>query len=181
MGMLLGAITVWVQPTCLPLLSKLIYELVFSSPQSPLWFNAKLNMHGKVWLLLMRSDAKLPKSTCRSLGSDLGVRDTLKKKKRKKQRPLGLVGSWSRYREVKHIEQFGHFCVGVSEWARNTKERARRYFSLLKLHTKKINWWSSHWVFQCYNDGELEYSEKDFATDFVVRLYLLIEIYLLYI
>ena len=36
-------------------------------------------------------------------------------------------------------------------------------------------------VFECYNHGELEYSEKDFATGFVVRLYLLLEIYLLYI
>ena len=54
-------------------------------------------------------------------------------------------------------------------------------FSLLKLHIKKINWWSSHKVFECYNHGELEYSEEDFATGFVMRLYLLIEIYLLYI
>ena len=41
----------------------------------------------------------------------------------------------------------------------------------------KINWWSSHGVFECYNYGELEYLKKDFATGFVVRLYLLIEIY----
>ena len=56
-----------------------------------------------------------------------------------------------------------------------------RHFSLLKLHTRKINWWSSHGVFECYNHGELEYSEEDFAIGFVVRLYLLLEIYLLYI
>ena len=56
-----------------------------------------------------------------------------------------------------------------------------RHFSLLKLHIRKINWWSFHGVFECYNHGELEYSKKDFATRFVVRLYLLIEIYLLYI
>ena len=37
------------------------------------------------------------------------------------------------------------------------------------------------WSFECYNHGELEYSEEDFATGFVVRLYLLFEIYLLYI
>ena len=36
-------------------------------------------------------------------------------------------------------------------------------------------------IFECYKHEELEYSEEDFATDFVVRLYLLIEIYLLYI
>ena len=52
---------------------------------------------------------------------------------------------------------------------------------MLKLHTKKINWWSSHGVFECYNHEELEYSEEDFAIDFVVSLYLLFEIYLLYI
>ena len=40
---------------------------------------------------------------------------------------------------------------------------------------------SSHEVFECYNYGELEYSEEDFATGFVMRLYLLLEIYLLYI
>ena len=56
-----------------------------------------------------------------------------------------------------------------------------RHFSLLKLHIRKINWWSFHGVFECYNHGELEYSKKDFATRFLVRLYLLIEIYLLYI
>ena len=49
----------------------------------------------------MRSDAKLPKSACHSLGNDLGMWDTLKKKKRKKQRPFGLVGSKSRNRELK--------------------------------------------------------------------------------
>ena len=94
--------------------------------------------------------------------------------------------------------------VWVPEWASNTKERAstercnpknrekhgesvrewkrkRRHFYLLKLHTKKINWWSSHGVFWCYNHGELEYSGEDFTTGYVVRLYLLLEIYLLYI
>ena len=52
---------------------------------------------------------------------------------------------------------------------------------MLKLHKRKINWWISHGVFECYNHGEFEYSEEDFATSFVVRLYLLLEIYLLYI
>ena len=75
---LLGASTVWVQPTCLPLLWKLIYELVFSSlTKSVFWFNAKLSMRGEVWLFLMKSDAKLSRTRCR------------KKKKRNKQRPFG--------------------------------------------------------------------------------------------
>ena len=52
---------------------------------------------------------------------------------------------------------------------------------MIKLYTRKINWWSFHRVFECYNHGELEYLEEDFTTGFVVRLYLLIEIYLLYI
>ena len=69
----------------------------------------------------------------------------------------------------KHIES-------VREW-----KRKMRHFSLLELHTRKINWRSSHEVFECYNHGELEYSEEDFAIGFVVRLYLLFEIYLLYI
>ena len=52
---------------------------------------------------------------------------------------------------------------------------------MLKLYTRKINWWRFYGVFECYNHGELEYSEEDFATGFVVRLYLLFEIYLLHI
>ena len=36
-------------------------------------------------------------------------------------------------------------------------------------------------LFECYNHEELEYSEENFAIDFVVRLHLLFEIYLLYI
>ena len=59
------------------------------------------------------------------------------------------------------------------------KKKKKRHFSLLKLHAKKTN--GSHGVFECYNHEELEYSEEDFATSFVVRLYLLFEIYLLYI
>ena len=46
---------------------------------------------------------------------------------------------------------------------------------------EEVEWWSSHGVFGCYNHGELEYSEEDFSTGFVMRLYLLLEIYLLYI
>ena len=53
----------------------------------------------------MRSDGKLPKSAFLSLYSDLGAWDTLKKKKRKKQRPFGLVGSKSRNREPKHTSE----------------------------------------------------------------------------
>ena len=65
----------------------------------------------------------------------------------------------------------------MREW----KKKKKRHFSLLKLHTRKINWWCSHEVFGCNNHEELEYSEEDFTTGFVVRLYLLLEIYLQYI
>ena len=132
-----------------------------------------------------------------------GVWDTLKKKKRKKQRPFGLVVSWSRNRELKQ-RAIRLIFVWVPKRAKHRKERdsaercsskngekqnesvrewkrKKRHFSLLKLYTRKINWWSSHRVFECYNHGELEYSEEDFATGFGVRLYLLLEIYLLYI
>ena len=60
------------------------------------------------------------------------------------------------------------------------KKKKETFFFAQVTH-KKINWWSSHGIFGCYNHGELKYSEEDFATDFVVRLYLLLEIYLLYI
>ena len=36
-------------------------------------------------------------------------------------------------------------------------------------------------IYEYYKYGELEYSKENFATDFVVRLYLFLEIYLLYI
>ena len=111
---LLGGSTVWVQPTCLPLLSKLIACLL-KPTKSALWFNANLSMHGKVWLLLTRSDAKLPKSACHSLGSDMGVRhaETEKKKRKKTEAIRPWVVSWSTKSNS-----------GVLEWARNTKERA---------------------------------------------------------
>ena len=49
-----------------------------------------------------------------------------------------------------------------------------RHFSLLKLHTRKMKWWRSHGVFECYNHEELKYSDEDFATGFVMGLYLLL-------
>ena len=123
-----------------------------------------------------------------------------KKKKRKKQR---VIRPWVRRAEIEsHIRPF---CES-SRVSKNTKrylatwevqsvwrdkekhsksvrewKRKRRLVSLLKLHTKNINWWSSHRVFECYNHGEFEHSKEDFVTGFVVRLYLLLEIYLLYI
>ena len=38
-----------------------------------------------------------------------------------------------------------------------------RHFFLLKLHIRKINWWNSRRVFECYNHREFEYLEEDFA------------------
>ena len=131
-----------------------------------------------------------------------GKWDMLKEKKRKKKKARVIRScekSWSK-RAI-----FDNFCVSSREnktqrkrelhleWCNPNKEierntvrvrewkRKRRYFSLLKLHTRKINWWSFYGVFECYNHGELEYSKEDFATSFVVRLYLLLKIYLLYI
>ena len=109
----------------------------------------------------------------------------LRKKEGKKKRPFGLEGE---------LKQESHLAIvrkpqvrasgGVVRKDRekhSESEEKMRHFFLLKLHTWKINWWSFHRVFECYNYGELEYSEEDFATGFVVRLYLLLEIYLLYI
>ena len=89
------------------------------------------------------------------------------REKNTEKRELQLRGAVQKDRE-KHNKS-------VREW----KKKETSFF--VKLHTRKINWWSFHGVFKCYNDGVLEYSEKDFATGFVVRLYLLLEIYLLYI
>ena len=90
-----------------------------------------------------------------------------KKHKRRELQPFEVQSMW--IDKEKRSEN-------VREW-----KRKMRHFSLLKLHTRKINWWSSHGVFECYNHGELKYSEEDFTTGFVMRLYLLLEIYLLYI
>ena len=60
------------------------------------------------------------------------------------------------------------------------KKKKETFFFTQVTH-KEDKWWSSHGVFECYNHGELEYSNEDFATGFVVGLYLLLKIYLLYI
>ena len=51
-----------------------------------------------------------------------GVWDTLKKKKRKKQRPFGLVVSWSRNRELKHKEFRPYLCEFQSEQVTQKRE-----------------------------------------------------------
>ena len=52
----------------------------------------------------------------------------------------------------------------VRVWESEKKKKKKRHFSLLKLHVRKINWWSSHRVFECYNHREFEYLDEDFAT-----------------
>ena len=149
-----------------------------------------------LWACLQKSSSK----PCLLMRLDLSMLDTLKKKKRKKQRPFGLewraearepylaILVWvpesktQRKREIQlewcsSSEEIEWNIVGVWE----SEKEKRRHFFLLKLHARKINWWNFHGVFKCYNHGDLEYSEEDFATGFVVRLYLLLEIYLLYI
>ena len=122
-----------------------------------------------------------------------------RKRKERRKGHLALCGSWSKTeshsailvwvpQKAKHnwelqleeVQSVWRNREKHSESVREWKGKMR-HFSLLKLHTRKINWRSSHEVFECYNHGELEYSEEDFATGFVVRLYLLLEIYLLYI
>ena len=143
-----------------------------------------------VWLLLLRSVAKR-----------VGHAEEKEKKEAKAIRP----SVWElKQKQKAKAQRVSAIFVWVPEWASNTKERAstercspknrekhsecervkkkkETFFSLLKIHTGKINWWSSHGVFGCYNHRELEYSEEDFTTGFVVRFYLLLEIYLLYI
>ena len=59
-------------------------------------------------------------------------------------------------------------------------KKKKETFFLAQVTHKKDKLVEFSWNFY-YNHGELEYSVEDFATDFVMRLYLLIEIYLLYI
>ena len=151
----------------------------------------------KVWLLLMRSVPKSAAIFLRQWLRRLRHAETDKKKKRRKTkaiRPCEQSWNWEPFLAIGWVperaktqkrESFSWRCSPknrekhserVREW-----KRKMRHFSLLKLHTKKINWWIFHGVFGCYNHEELEYSEEDFATGFLVRLYLLLEIYLLYI
>ena len=78
-------------------------------------------------------------------------------------------------------EEIERNTVRETQWECERVKKKMRHFSLLKLHIRKINWWSSYGVFECYNHKELKYSKEDFTTSFMVRLYLLLEIYLLYI
>ena len=50
------------------------------------------------------------------------------------------------------------------------------FFYLIKLKKIKINWLSSLEIFEFYNHRKLECSKEDFATGFIMRLYLLLEI-----
>ena len=81
--------------------------------------------------------------------------------------PFWKVQSVWRNRE-KHSES-------VREW-----KRKRRHFSLLKLYTRKINWRNSHRVFECYNHGELEYSDEDFASGFGEIVFTLRDLFVVY-
>ena len=143
----------------------LLTSLLPQASKVSFWFNAKL-------------------SNC--------VRHAEEKRRKRKERRKGHSAlsekSWNR--ELKHREQKHKWEiqeVQSEKIERNTmrvwesEKEKRRHFSLLKLHTRKIIWWCSHEVFEFYNHEELENSEKDFATGFVVRLYLLLKIYLLYI
>ena len=117
-----------------------------------------------------------------------------REKKERKERPFGYGCDWVRNTLEWRAEAQRHSVI-----ARKTQVRAsggsvqrnrekdsksarewkrKRHFSFF---IGKINWWSSFKIFEYYNYEELEYSERDFAIDFAVRLYLLLEIYLLYI
>ena len=118
------------------------------------WFNAKLSKH---------------------------VRYAEEKRRKRKERPFGpkrraetkshflAIFVWvlerERHRETESFSLRG--AVRMKRLERNTvsvweseKEKRIHFFFLLKLHTRMINWWSSHGVFECYNYEKLEYSEE---------------------
>ena len=102
-----------------------------------------------------------------------------------KQRAIRLF--WCEFQREQNTEKRASAGGAFRKIKRNTvrvwesEKWKKRHFSLFKLHARNINWWNSHGVFGCYNHGELEYLEEDFTIRFVVRLYLLLKIYLLYI
>ena len=185
--LLVGCLTVWVQPTCIVKAHLWACSKSLQIQISHLLRNDQDLW--EVWLLLMRSDHKCVVHA--------------EEKEKKEEKGKGHSVLWEELKQESYFRQFlcefqreqdiekerASAWVVQSEWRDRKKhsesvrewKRKRRYFSLLKLHTRKINWWSSHAVFECYNHRELEYSEEDFATGFVVRVYLLLEIYLLYI
>ena len=127
------------------------------------------------------------------------VRHTEEKRRKRKERPFGHCVIEI---ETHWVKGWSRVCSSI-EWAKlqgdiksfevqsvwrnrekhseSVREWKKRDIFLCSSYTRKINWWSPRGVFECYNHGELEYSEENFATNFVVILYLLIEIYLLYI
>ena len=187
MRQFVGCLTVWFQSTCIV--------------KAHSWACSK-SLQNKFFPFI----EKCSKVNCHFLGQWLTrVRHAETDRAEKKESKGHSALLWAKAKQrAKAQRAIWPYCVWVPERAKHRKERASagcavrrnrekhnesvrewkrkmRLFSLLKLHTRKINWWSSHGVFGCYNHRELEYSEEDFTTGFVMRLYLLIEIYLLYI
>ena len=117
-----------------------LWACLLKPTKSALWFNAKLSMHGKVWLLLMRSDAKLPKSACHSLGNDLGVWDTLKLKRKKKKENRGHSALSE---ELKHREQFGQFLCEFQREQNTEKREFQLRCAVRKIERNTVRVWKS--------------------------------------
>ena len=88
----------------------------------------------------------------------------VKEKAEETLRPFGLrekaKARWSHSAIVRETQKGESFNRGAVQRDRE-KIQSERHFSLLKLHTKKINWWGSLRVFECYNYGELKCSKED--------------------
>ena len=161
------------------ILSKLIYELVPKVFKATLSFIEKWPMHGS-------GLTSLDEKWCKACGTHW--RKTKEEKKAKAIRPCSeLKQKTESHSAILEKHKWELQEVQSEEIERNTvrvwesEKKKMRHFSLLKLHIRKINWWSSYGVFERYNHRELEYSKAYFAIGFVVRLYLLLEIYLSYI
>ena len=153
--LVVGCLTIWVQPTCIVEAHSWACSKSLQSKFFP--FIEKWPKDGEVWLLLMRS---APKSACHFLGQWLGRVRHPETDREEKKKNKGHSALWA---ELKQRAILGH-CVWVPERAKHKWElqleevqsvqrnrekhsesvrewkRKRRHFSLLELHTKKINW-----------------------------------------
>ena len=193
-----GCLIVWVQPTCIVK----VHSWAYSKSLQCKFFH------------LMRSDQSMerPDFSMRSVPkSAFGLMQKLskcvrhaeeKRRKRKKQRPFGLVW-WVKAEQRAEAQKVSAIFVWVPEWTSNTKERAsvercspknrekhsesvrvkkkKEIFFFAQVTHKEDKLVEFSWRFWVLQPWRVEYSEEDFTTGFVVRLYLPFEIYLLYI
>ena len=139
--------------------------------QSTVWIQPTCLVSAHLWACFQNSSSQ----PCLLMKLDSGVSNTLKE-----ERKLGEAkskGHSALRGELKRLKKKEEHGESVRGWKKkNIYIYIYIFFSLLKLHIRKINWLSSLEIFEFYNHRKLECSKEDFATGFIMRLYLLLEI-----